>query len=139
MFDKILLAVDGSETSRKAVPVAAGVARGSASEVVVCHVREREILAKAPETVMAEKSEEAMALVDNIVRELKDAGVNARPQVRTAAYGSVAREIRDLARSEGVGLIVMGSRGLGELSGLLIGSVTHKVLHLAECPVLVVR
>jgi nucleotide-binding universal stress UspA family protein len=35
--------------------------------------------------------------------------------------------------------IAMGSRGLSDVGGILLGSVTHKVLHLAECPVLVVR
>jgi len=45
----------------------------------------------------------------------------------------------DMAREEGAGLIVMGTRGLSDWGRLLMGSVAHKVVHLAEVPVLVVR
>jgi len=42
-------------------------------------------------------------------------------------------------RQRSPGMIVLGSRGLSTLGGLLLGSVAHKILHLATCPVLVVR
>jgi nucleotide-binding universal stress UspA family protein len=54
-------------------------------------------------------------------------------------YGRAARVILELASAEGADVIVLGSRGLSDLAGLVLGSVTHKVLHLAHCPVLVVR
>jgi nucleotide-binding universal stress UspA family protein len=57
----------------------------------------------------------------------------------TAMYGNATREILQLANEISADIIVMGSRGLSDFAGLVMGSVAHKVLHLARCPVLVVR
>ena len=48
-------------------------------------------------------------------------------------------EIVTDAQEHGVDVIVMGSRGPGDLAGLLLGSTAHKVIHLADRPVLIVR
>jgi nucleotide-binding universal stress UspA family protein len=136
MFRTILFAVDGSEYSKKAIPIAAGMAKAFDGEVIVCNVREREIsrfMNAVPET------DEEADIADRVARELKDSGVSARPDRRATVIGRVAGEILTAATDHGADLIVMGSRGLGEFSSLLVGSVTHKVLHAATCPVLVVR
>ncbi len=44
-----------------------------------------------------------------------------------------------MAKEEGAGLIVMGTRGLSDWDRLLMGSIAHKVVHLADIPVLIVR
>ena len=54
-------------------------------------------------------------------------------------FGYAGREIVDDAIQHGVDVIVMGSRGRGDLAGLILGSTAHKVIHLADRPVLVVR
>jgi len=59
--------------------------------------------------------------------------------VRSTIYGYAAREIVEDAKSHDVGVIIMGSRGRGDLAGLVLGSTAHKVIHLADRPVLVVR
>jgi len=59
--------------------------------------------------------------------------------VHGTVAGHAAKEIVDTARTEGSDLIVMGSRGLSDIAGLFVGSVTHQVLRLAHIPVLVVR
>ncbi|MBY0438647.1 MAG: universal stress protein [Burkholderiales bacterium] len=56
-----------------------------------------------------------------------------------SAAGTPARTIAEHARAHGVGEIVMGTRGLGTLSGLLLGSVAQRVLLLADCPVTLVK
>jgi nucleotide-binding universal stress UspA family protein len=56
-----------------------------------------------------------------------------------AAIGDAAEQILSYAKHGGVDLIVMGNRGHGRLAGLLLGSVTQKVVGLAPCPVLVVH
>ena len=53
--------------------------------------------------------------------------------------GNPAETIIKVARSRNTDLIIMGARGLGKLSGLLLGSTSQKVLALAPCPVLIVR
>jgi len=53
--------------------------------------------------------------------------------------GDPAKAILDLAESRGVDAIVIGSRGLGEISGLLMGSVSHKVNQLANCICITVK
>lgn len=137
MFEKILLAVDGSEHSAKAVDVAGDLARRYEGEVIVLHVREHEITWGAD--IDIETATEARALVDGVVRRLKDAGVNVRGEVVRVPLGQTPRAILDMTQEEGAGLIVMGTRGLSDWGRLLMGSVAHKVVHLAEVPVLVVR
>jgi nucleotide-binding universal stress UspA family protein len=137
MFERILLAVDGSEHSIKAVPVAGELARRYGGEVIVLHVREHEITWGAD--IDVETAEEARSLVDGVVRQLKDSDTNVRGEVVRVPLGQTPRAILDMAREEGAGLIVMGTRGLSDWGRLLMGSVAHKVVHLAEVPVLVVR
>ena len=59
--------------------------------------------------------------------------------MRHTVFGYAAREIVEDAKSLDAGVIVMGSRGRGDLAGLVLGSTAHKVIHLADRPVLVVR
>lgn len=137
MFERIVLAVDGSETSLKAVPVARETAERFGSEVTVLHVREHEF--SWGSDIDLETPDEASELVDGIVRELKDGGVSARPEVRRVVLGLAPQEILRVADELDAQLIVMGTRGLTDWAGLLLGSVAHKVVHHATCPVLLVR
>ncbi len=137
MFEKILLAVDGSEHSKRATAAAADIAKKSGGEIVVFHVRELEMGRGAYPAV--ETTDEAAQLVNGVVHELHQQGVDARGDARSAPFGRAAHDIVDEAKASGAGLIVMGSRGLSDFSAMLVGSVAHKVIHLAECPVLVVK
>ena len=137
MFERILLAVDGSEHSRRAVVVAGDMSRRYGGEVIVLHVREHEVTWGAD--IDVETADEARRLVDGVVRDLKDSGTNVRGEVVRVPLGQTPRAILDLAQEEAVGLIVMGTRGLSDWGRLLMGSVAHKIVHLAEVPVLVVR
>jgi nucleotide-binding universal stress UspA family protein len=86
-----------------------------------------------------ESPDEAQATVDAAVEELTAAGITARGEVRNTIFGYAAREIVADAIEHDVGVIIMGSRGRGDLAGLVLGSTAHKVLHLADRPVLVIR
>lgn len=136
MLEKVLLAVDGSEYADKAVAATVDLVKAGAGEVLVLHVQE----AVAGMTVVpAESRQEAHELVEGVVAELTAVGAQVRGEVRSSVYRSTAREVLDAAETFGAGLIVLGSRGRGELTRLLLGSLAHKVIHLAACPVLVVR
>lgn len=139
MYDKILVAVDHSEISDRAVLAARDLALLSNGEVWVLHLREREIAAKTAMVVADETADEAKASVAAIADKLTAAGVKAHGEVRNTLFGYAAREIVDDAIQHGVDVIVMGSRGRGDLAGLVLGSTAHKVIHLADRPVLVVR
>jgi nucleotide-binding universal stress UspA family protein len=137
MFERILLAVDGSRHSAKSIPAAADLASRYGAEVLVFHAREHELALGVD--VDAETPDEAMTLVDGIVRELKDRGIAVRGEIVRVPLGDTARAILDATHDEHVDLIVMGTRGLSEWSRLLMGSVAHEIVHLADIPVLVVR
>jgi nucleotide-binding universal stress UspA family protein len=137
MFEKIVLAVDGSESSRRATDVAMQLAKLSGAEVVVFHAREREMAGRAG-VVDLETSTETHKLLDDTVRSLKEVEVSARGEMRNALIGRVPRAIVETAVAEGADVIVIGTRGLSDWGGLFLGSVTHRVIHLAEIPVMVV-
>jgi nucleotide-binding universal stress UspA family protein len=139
MYDKILVAVDYSEISDRAVVAARDLALLSKGEVWVLHLREREIATRTAMVIADETIDEANASVAAIVDKLTAAGVNAHGEVRNTLFGYAGREIVDDAIQHGVDVIVMGSRGRGDLAGLILGSTAHKVIHLADRPVLVIR
>jgi nucleotide-binding universal stress UspA family protein len=139
MYDRILVAVDHSEMSDRAVRAARDLAVLSKGEVWVLHLREREVGAKVGVLVMDETAVEADARVAASVEVLTQAGVKAHGEVRNTVFGYAAREIVNDAIEVDADVIVLGSRGRGDLAGLLLGSTAHKVIHLSDRPVLVVR
>jgi len=139
MYDKILVAVDHSEISDRALLAARDLALLSKGEVWVLHLREREIAVKTGLAMMDETESDANAKVSAAVDKLTEAGVKAHGEVRTTLFGYAARDIVDDAIAHGADVIVMGSRGRSDLAGFLLGSTAHKVIHLADRPVLIVR
>jgi nucleotide-binding universal stress UspA family protein len=139
MYDKILVAVDQSAVSERAVLAARDLALLSRGEVWVLHLREHELGGKAGALPSRESADEADAEVAAPVETLAEAGVKAHGMVKDAMYGRAAAEIVAYAIELGCGVIVMGSRGRGDLAGLVLGSTAHKVIHLADRPVLIVR
>jgi nucleotide-binding universal stress UspA family protein len=136
MFEKIVVAVDESEVAERVLPAAQELATLSGGEVWVLNVAEREVskfALSSPDTA------DARALVDAAVQKLASAGIAVHGEVAHAVYGYAAAEIISLARERDAGVIVMGSRGRGDLAGLLVGSTAHKVIHLSDRPVVVVR
>jgi nucleotide-binding universal stress UspA family protein len=138
MYERVLVAIDHSEMSERALAAARDLASLSNGEVWVLHLREREVMPRMG-LIANETPTEAGLQVQKAVDELLNAGVKATGEVRNTIYGQAAREIVADARLHNVDVIVMGSRGRSDLSGLLLGSTAHKVIHLADRPVLVVR
>jgi nucleotide-binding universal stress UspA family protein len=138
MYEKLLVAVDHSDITERVLAAARDLALLSSGEVWVLHLREREVMPRAG-LIATETTDDAQADVDAAVAVLTEAGVKAHGIVRNTIYGYAAREIVAEARAEDVSAIIMGSRGRGDLAGLVLGSTAHKVIHLADRPVLVVR
>jgi nucleotide-binding universal stress UspA family protein len=138
MYERILVAIDHSASTDRTLAAAkelAGLAKG---EIWVLHVREREVIPRMG-LIPTESDEEAEVGVKAAVAALAEAGVTAHAEVADVVFGHAAREIVDVARQHDAGVIVMGTRGRSDLAGLVLGSTAHKVIHLADRPVLVVR
>jgi nucleotide-binding universal stress UspA family protein len=138
MYERLLVAIDHSEATERVLAAAQNLASLSQAEVWVLHLREREVLPRAG-VLPTESKDEARAEVEAAVEKLVKAGINAHGEVRNTVFGYAARDIVDDAQEHDVSVIVMGSRGRGDLAGLVLGSTAHKVIHLADRPVLVVR
>lgn len=137
MFKHILVAIDGSPYTQGILPAAIEVAKKFDSEILVLHVSEHD---RGRAVVFSlESPAEASMLVAKTVKSASEAGVKAKGQLRDVAAGHVAKAIVETAEAAGIDLIVMGSRGLSDVQGLLLGSVTHKVMQTSTIPVLVVR
>ena len=139
MYDKILVAVDHSARSDRALLAARDLALLSKGEVWVLHLREREIAVKTGLAMTDETESDANAAISAAVEKLTGAGVKAHGEVRTTLFGYAARGIVDDAIEHNVDVIVMGSRGRSDLAGFILGSTAHKVIHLTDRPVLIVR
>jgi nucleotide-binding universal stress UspA family protein len=138
MYERLLVAVDHSEISARVLAAARDLASLSKGKEWVLHLREKEVIAQ-----MGDVPSESDAEADQAVREgvdlLRQAGIDAEGEVRQTTFGHAAREIVADAKEHDAGVIIMGSRGRGDFAGALLGSTAHKVIHLTDRPVMVVR
>lgn len=139
---KILLPVDGSEHAVRAAKHLVALLQGCAShEVLLLNVQEP---IDAPEIRSHMRASEIEAMQEThggdalaTVRAVLDkAGIAYTP---TVLIGDIAETIVQFAADQGCEKIVMGTRGLGALQGVLMGSVTTRVLHLTDLPVTLVK
>lgn len=137
MFQHVLVALDASAYSQAALPTGIEVAKKFGARLFVLHVAEHDRGRAA--VFSTESPAEAVQLVADAVKRAREAGVAAKGKVFDVAAGHVAKAIIEAAAANDVDLIVMGSRGLSDVQGLLLGSVTHKVIQLAQIGVLVAR
>ncbi len=148
MFKKILVAVDGSKHALKAAKVACGIAAASedASILLLTVTRQFKVTPQLKQYLLAENlMGEPKYVLDEMTEQIlleakaiaKEAGIkNIKTLVKE---GKPARTIVDFASNNNIDLIVMGSRGVGEVEALLLGSVSHKVSTLAKCTCIIVR
>jgi nucleotide-binding universal stress UspA family protein len=119
-------------------------ARVHGSDVVVVHGRDLAIVAPSaptgvpPPQAEPETEDEAERVVNKALQRLHEAGVKARGRV-LPVRGRLGKQIVDVAEPENADVIVLGSRGMSQLQEKVIGSVAHKIIHMARCPVLLVR
>lgn len=139
MFQKILLAYDGSEHSKRAATIAQDIALkyGGMIRIVYAFQPISKILGSPTlEDLMQRETAQGNAIAAEAAKPLREAGLDPHIEV---LEGPAADAILRVAEVRGVDLIVMGSRGLGNARALFIGSVSHKVLQDATCPVLIVK
>ena len=137
MFERILLAVDDSEESKKAIKTAISLAKATNGEILVVHVHAKDQGFQVKDDV--ETRLEAEMLIEAVCDIVKKAGVSVVGDLRAARIDRVAKEILDAAESYGADCIVVGSRGSGPFTQMLLGSVANQAVHLAHCPVVIAR
>jgi nucleotide-binding universal stress UspA family protein len=137
MFERILVAVDGSRQGSKTIPVAVDLAQKYGADVTVVHVREHTRYEGTDVDLGPGVSAED--LVGDVVEAFRAAGVSAEAEIRRVRPGDTPEQIIEVAEDSGAQLIVMGTRGMTEWKSLVLGGVANKVVQHASCPVLLVR
>lgn len=147
MFTKILVAVDGSGHAAKALDAASDLATHYSAELFVLSVYRHHSALESTHSMVkgADQIDPPDITLGRLAREIVDTAVKlARTQGAKVTDGLVkrgppARTIVHTAEELGIDAIVMGSRGLGDLEGHLLGSVSHKVTSLAKCTCITVK
>jgi nucleotide-binding universal stress UspA family protein len=147
MIKTILVAVDGSAHAKKAVKLASEIAIKCDARLIIVNVIKSAELPeslrdftdvksiKGPPPAVLRRA--AGKVIDEARSRARGAGVS---DVRTKVLkGSPERMIVDYARKKHADMIVMGSRGLGDVEGMLLGSISRSVGLLADCPCLTVK
>ena len=141
---KILLAVDGSEHCKRAIEkvIELSATMRTPAAVHVLNVQHAPIVYGLAEVYLnKDRAEESIkqagqSIVDEAVEILRNAGLAPAEEV---AIGEIAPVIARRAREQHCDLIAMGTRGMGAVGTLVLGSVATKVIHLSETPVLLVH
>jgi nucleotide-binding universal stress UspA family protein len=138
-FNKILVAYDGSTHSEHALDLAIKIAAGSDTVIGLVYAYDKApaFLGEPDYGILTSKAAlKAQELINAVAARLADAGVVVATNV---LQGPAADAVLHVAEAEQYDLIVMGSRGLSDWQGALLGSTSHRVLHHAQVPVLIVR
>jgi nucleotide-binding universal stress UspA family protein len=138
MFTSIVWANDGSESAQRALPLVKELAQPDGASITVVHVVERVEGSGGVGPTRRVDEPELQAKLERLVGELQQEGFKASLYINADVGARPAHEIIATARERDADLIVVGSQGHSIIGGLLLGSVAYRLLHVAQCPVLVV-
>lgn len=140
MFDKILLAVDGSEHALHAAKVAGDLVRSVNAKELRIVIAYEPVPAYLGEPNLQTAIEVRMNESQNVLQEAEGLLGNIPAEIHSELIeGKIADAIINVAESSNCDLIIMGSLGLGRIASALLGSNSQKVVSEAPCPVLIVR
>ena len=134
----ILVATDGSEPAAQALEVAIQLARDTGAALAVLSVRQQRPVGRAgsgPAILETEEAHGAEHIAERAAEHAREAGIDATPHT---GHGDVVDAIAESAGSLGADLLVVGSRGMGPLSGAVLGSVSHALVHRSPVPLTIV-
>jgi nucleotide-binding universal stress UspA family protein len=137
MYERILVATDGSSYSDNAVDYAISLAKSSGAELIALHVATIDpsigmIWEDVKDIVLGRQGE----MLEGVKKKAEEKGVEARVMLET---GIPSEKIIEVAEREDADIIIMGSHGHTKIGKIVIGSVTERVAGSANCPVTVIR
>jgi nucleotide-binding universal stress UspA family protein len=136
---KILNPVDGSAHSMNSTQYAIELAKPWDAQIILlhCHARFPIVFAEPHfQTAVNEINKASEKLVEPFIKRLEQAEIKFDVRI---LEGSPGNKIPEVARIEKIDLIVMGSRGVTDFIGLLVGSVAHTVIQKSDCPVFITK
>ncbi|WP_031485292.1 universal stress protein [Maridesulfovibrio frigidus] len=139
IFSKILIPVDGSKHSDSAVEYGFELAQITKAQVILlhCHPPVPSGLGEPNfQKAIDDSTRRSYAILEKYTQHPKAQDVELSEKI---IGGKTTTSITTVAETENCDLIIIGSKGKTDLEGLLMGSVTHKVLNTAHCPVLVIK
>jgi nucleotide-binding universal stress UspA family protein len=141
MLSRILVPVDGSDNSLRALDYAIFLAKSTAARVTAMHVIESPPTIyiesqKLLDDIMVKYRTESGKILDRCKQIAEKSGVKIETVI---AEGDAASNITGYTQKQGFDLIVIGSRGLGKFKEMVLGSVSNKVLHHSKASVLIVK
>ena len=122
----IVVAIDGSSASERALDVAVDLARYRDAELVLTYARNHGIIREVDQRLA------------ELEAQLGQEGLRVSTIVKESFLGEEAVMIAEVAREVAADLIVMGSRGRTPMTGLVLGSISQRILHETPCPTLIV-
>lgn len=141
MLKRVLVAVDGSEPSLKAVRMAAELAGRFEARLTLVHVVPRLLL--PPDVyglTIAAVEKEHRSYAEGILEKARAVIEDEALDVSTAVlFGAPAEALAEEAAAADVGMVVIGSRGHGAMARVILGSVSDRLVHISPKPVLVVH
>jgi nucleotide-binding universal stress UspA family protein len=138
---KILVAVDGSEPSQRAVRLAANIALKFGAHLTLTHVLSPlwippEVYGLSIDAIQQAHAKEGQKLVTEAEKKVQASGLHIE---RVVLEGVPADAVADYAKTNGYDLVVIGSRGQGAMSRVLLGSVSDRLAHVCQVPLLIVH
>jgi nucleotide-binding universal stress UspA family protein len=135
MAGEIVLGQDGSAGSSQALGVACELAKQLDRKLVIAYAYEVSKLGGEVQDLAHALRERGESVTEEAAAKAREAGLEPETVIES---GQIADALSRLARERGASMIVVGSNGESALKGIVLGSVAHKLLHLASTPVLVV-
>ena len=139
MFEKILLATDGSVHAQKALNYARDLAEAAGGKVIVVHAFEP-ISPLWGDAIQDEQIKKRVTAGEEIagqaVQVLEEAGIKVETEILEGPPADAILRVGDTRQPD---LIIMGTRGRSEPTSLLLGSVSHRVMAHSKIPVMVIR
>jgi nucleotide-binding universal stress UspA family protein len=141
LFSKVLVPVDGSDNSHRALDAALLLSEKLDAKVTAIHVMEDiPLLHIQSDKLLRELLEAYKKESQVILSKCSDIATRKGLSINTKLLqGNASSTILDFCEKEKYDIIVMGSRGMGKFKELVLGSVSSKVIHHSSCPVMIIR